>query len=164
VPKPHFGLWLRRVREKLGLTQGKMAKALGLKSYISVRDIEQRDERSMRGTTAEALLEMLGYRDEEDLDRAWRVGEIPDLAGVRRRLAEAQALAEAIEHGKLPPEIEFDARLVADVFRWIAAHPAQQRVGLLRNVAQKDAASVATALVQRMGQSDAGGGKGDDGE
>lgn len=124
-----------------------MAKALGLKSYISVRDIEQRAERSMRGTTVEAVLDLLGYRDEEHLDVAWRSGALPDLRDAKARLQEAQSLANGED-----PTASFDADLTGKLIHWLAAHPNRQLREILRSVSRADAATVARALVERVAE------------
>lgn len=150
-PPPHFGRWFRKVREKLGITQSSLARALGLKSYISIRGIEQREDRSMRGTTVEALLDLLGYRSEEELDLAWRAGEFPDMTVVRRRLGEAQAVANMLAGGD-EPAVQFDADLTQKLFHWLAAHPPRQRRELLRAVSRGDAAIIASSLVERVAE------------
>ena len=83
----HFGAWLKRLRQRLQLTQPEFAELLGLEARESVGSIESRADVQMRGTTLEALLELLGVRDRADLDELWRENRMPDLEEIRRKLA-----------------------------------------------------------------------------
>lgn len=61
------------------MTQTDFAKALGLRSYVAVGLMEKRDQPKMRGTTRERLIDLLDLSGEEELERMWRAGEIPEV-------------------------------------------------------------------------------------
>jgi len=61
------------------MTQTVFAKALGLRSYVAVGLMEKRDEAKMHGTTRERLIDLLGLSGEEELERMWRAGEMPEV-------------------------------------------------------------------------------------
>lgn len=84
--KPHFGEWMKKIRNKLGLDQSEMGRWLKLTSYQAVHFMEQKPHRAMRGRTAEAAMELLGYSTEAELDLAWKSGAMPDLEAVKERI------------------------------------------------------------------------------
>lgn len=150
--KPHFGEWVKRVRGKLGLTQKQMAKLLGLESPVTIHLHEKRADRSMQSSTAEGLLDLLGYASDAELDSAWRSGAMPDIPAAKARLAEAAKLSRRDE------EVRFTPQLTANMFRWLASHPPRQLRDLLRRIPKEDAATVGRALFERVAEDDGGGG------
>lgn len=86
----HFGQWVKKIRNKLGLSQQQWADALSLKTREGVALIEKRSSPKLRGDTLESLLEFLGYSTLEEMNVAWRTGAMPDLNAIERRLGFVQ--------------------------------------------------------------------------
>jgi transcriptional regulator with XRE-family HTH domain len=105
-----FGPWLKKIRERAGIKQRAFARLLGLESTAAIYHLDRRAKPNMRGTTLEALLELLGYESQEEMERAWRAGEYPDSVTVRARAALATAPAPFV----LPPAAQRKLDLLAD--------------------------------------------------
>jgi len=87
-----FGEWLKRIRDKLGLTQTQFADVIGLKARETVGKWESNQTPVMRGANGEALLAFLGYSDIEEMEHAWKSQAWPDMELLRSRAGTARAV------------------------------------------------------------------------
>lgn len=85
--KPHFGHWLKKFRTRLGVSQSDFANLLGLESGAAIYQSEKKPTRRLRAATVEALLEVMGLMWERDLDALWQSWQLPDMEGIRPRVA-----------------------------------------------------------------------------
>jgi transcriptional regulator with XRE-family HTH domain len=111
--KAHFGEWLKKVRERLGLTQSEFAALVGLDTYMTVRLWERSPEPKMRGIPREGLLSVLALEDEADLNSLWRAGAMPDITALRQRVEKLQSLGRQLTvtvRGEIYEEIEARAK------------------------------------------------------
>ena len=87
-----FGAWLKKFRDRLGVSLEEFAYALGLKSRHSVWQAEQKPKRVGRGGTEEGIMYLAGCATAEDLDRMVADWRFPPLAEVAKRFEERWAI------------------------------------------------------------------------
>lgn len=129
---------MKRLRGQLDLNGVGMAESLGI-THTALAKIEAKASRTSYSRTIEAILRVTGYRDEEQLDRAWQRWEFPaDLEAVKRRagieMTRAMVRRETLS-----------ARLV-HTLRWLAKQPPDQGRKALAGLS----AEQAWAAVERL--------------
>jgi transcriptional regulator with XRE-family HTH domain len=120
-----FGPWLKRIRDKLGLSQTAFADRIGLKARETVGKWESTARLdAMRGANVEALLAFLGYADIEEMDRARKSDTWPDMTLLRTRLGAPRAVYQMNQSALIA--LDFSARRSDPAFRdFRAMHPTQ---------------------------------------
>lgn len=100
----------------------------------------------MHGTTLEALLELTGYQSEDELDRAWKANQFPDVAMIRMRLDSARELTRRAGGTRAETQRE----RVRDSIRWLAEQPAERTRNALGGLSKGEALAAIDRLLEHV--------------
>lgn len=83
---PRARKFVRIIRERIGLTQGGLASAMGFPNRERVAALEGDLEREPRGDVIQAFIDFCGWRREADWELAAKNDDVPDLQPIRAAL------------------------------------------------------------------------------
>lgn len=129
----HFGRWLKKIRGRARLNQRELAELVGVETYTTISTWERQKTPEMSDANREALMDVLGYDDDEAFTADWKAGVVPDLSKLT-------GLAELSPHPLLE-ELAAETKVTAGswsrtFFEWLRTQTPEFQVFIRDSVRQ----------------------------